>query len=157
MFDVKTFNLRKLSELEVTKEYHIKISSRFAAFENLNNGEDRNRVWENIKKNIKILGKESLGLYVLKQHKPWFDEEHVRCLNQRKQTKIQWLQNPNQSRVDNITNVRREVLRHFRNKEKKIWKLKLMNLKLTVRSKILGTCIGVSMTLRRVTSLELVQ
>jgi hypothetical protein len=30
-FDVERFNLRKLSELEVTKEYHIKNSNRFAA------------------------------------------------------------------------------------------------------------------------------
>jgi len=37
--------------------------------------------------------------------------------------------------------------------KKHIWKLKLGNLKLTVRSKILGTCIGASMNLRRVTSL----
>jgi len=36
------------------------------------------------------------------------------------------------------------------------WKLKLRNLKLTVRSKVAGTCIGVSVTLRRVTSLEII-
>jgi len=34
-FDVERFNLRKLSELEVTKEYHIKISNSFASFEDL--------------------------------------------------------------------------------------------------------------------------
>jgi len=108
-FEVERFNLRKLSELEITKEYHIKISKRVAALENLNDGEDIKRAWENIKKNIKTLGKESLDLYVSKQHKPWFDEEYVRCLSQRTQTKSQWLQNPNQSRVDNINNVRREA------------------------------------------------
>jgi len=130
-FDVERFNLRKLSELDVTKEYHIKISKSFASFENLNDGEDINRAWESIKKSIKILGKESLGLYVSKQHKPWFDEEYVRCLNQRKQTKTQWLQNPNQSRVDNMTNVRREGT-----KRRKIWNLKLMNFKLSVRTRM---------------------
>ena len=30
---------------------------------------------ENIKLNTKALAKESLGLYDLKQQKPWFDEE----------------------------------------------------------------------------------
>ena len=46
--DVERFNLRKLNELEVRKRYQIKISSRFAALENLSNGEDINRAWENI-------------------------------------------------------------------------------------------------------------
>jgi len=40
-------------------------------------------------------------------------------------------------------------------KRRHIWKLKLRNLKITVRQKILGTRIGASTTLRRVTSLEL--
>jgi len=34
-----------------------------------------NRGWENIKENIKISAEESLCLYELKQHKPWFDDE----------------------------------------------------------------------------------
>jgi hypothetical protein len=43
--------------------------------------------------------------------------ELARFLNQRKQDKIQQLQRPNQSNVDNLTNVRREASRHFRNRE----------------------------------------
>ena len=43
--------------------------------ENLNDSEDINRSWENIKENVKSSAKDSLGLYELKQHKPWFDEE----------------------------------------------------------------------------------
>jgi len=38
-----------------------------------------------------------LDLYELKQHKPWFDEGCVRLLDQRKEAKMQWLQDPNQS------------------------------------------------------------
>jgi len=34
-FDVERFNLKKLNELEVRKQYHIKVSNRFAALENL--------------------------------------------------------------------------------------------------------------------------
>ena len=37
--------------------------------ENLNDGENINMTWENIKENIKISAKERLGLYELKQHK----------------------------------------------------------------------------------------
>jgi len=44
--DVERFNLRKLNELEVRKWYQIKISNRFAAWENLNDVEDINRAWE---------------------------------------------------------------------------------------------------------------
>jgi hypothetical protein len=117
-FYVERFNLKKLSELEVMKQYQIKTSNRFASLENLNVSEDINRAWKNIKESIKISAKESLGLYERKQHKPWFEEECSTFLDQRKQAKMQWLQNPNQSNVYNLNNVRREARRHFRNKKK---------------------------------------
>jgi len=78
MFDGVRFNLRKLNELEVRKQYHIEITNRFAALGNLSDEEDINRAWENIKGNIKTSAKKSLGLQELKQHKPWFDDE---CLD----------------------------------------------------------------------------
>jgi len=53
-----------------------------------------------------------------KQNKPWFDEECLGSLDQRKRAKIQWVQDPSQSIVDNMNKVRREVSRHFRNKKK---------------------------------------
>jgi hypothetical protein len=74
-FDVERFNLRMLNELEVRKQYQIKISNKLAALENLNDSEGINWAWENIKEIIKISAKESLGLYKLKQHEAWFDEE----------------------------------------------------------------------------------
>ena len=40
-FDVETFNIRKISELQFSKQYRIKISSSFASLENLNNSDDR--------------------------------------------------------------------------------------------------------------------
>jgi hypothetical protein len=82
--------------------------------------------WENI--NIKTSAKESLGLYEWKQHKPWFDEECSKCLGQRKQGKMQWLQNPKQSNVGNMNNVRREACRHFRNKKREYLKRKVNEL-----------------------------
>jgi hypothetical protein len=45
-FDVDRFALKKLSELEVRKQYQIKISNRFAALENLNDTENINRAWK---------------------------------------------------------------------------------------------------------------
>ena len=60
------FNFGKLNELEVRKQYYKKISNKFAVLENLNDDEDINRAWENIKENIKISAKQSRGLYELK-------------------------------------------------------------------------------------------
>jgi len=69
--------------------------------------------WENIKENIKTSAKESLGLHELKQHKPWFDEECLGFLDQRKQAKIQ---DTSQCNIRSLNNIRREASRHFRNK-----------------------------------------
>ena len=108
-FDRQRFNLRKLNEPEVREQYQIEITNRFAALENLNDDEDVNRTWENIKENIiQTSGKESLGLHELKQNKPWFDEKCLGFLDQRKQAKMQWIQDPSQSNVDILNNVRRE-------------------------------------------------
>jgi len=65
--DMETFNLRKLNELEVRKQYQIKFSNRFTALENLRDSEDIKKAWENIQENIKTSAEESLGLYELKQ------------------------------------------------------------------------------------------
>ena len=80
---------------------------------------------QNIKENFTTSAKESLGLYELKQHKPWCDEECIGFLDQRKQTKMQWLQDSNQSNVNNLNNVRHEASRHFRNKKKGNLKAKI--------------------------------
>jgi hypothetical protein len=72
-FDGERFNLKKLNDLEVRKQYQTEITKSFAALENLSEDEDINRVWESIKENIKPSAKESLGLHEVKQHKPWFD------------------------------------------------------------------------------------
>jgi len=77
-FDGEGFNLRKLNDLEVRKQYQIEITNRFATLENLSDDEDINKAWENINENIKTSAKERLGLQELKQHKPWFDEKCLR-------------------------------------------------------------------------------
>ena len=74
-FDEERFNLGKLEELEVRKQYKIEITNKFAALGNLCGNKDINRAWENIKENIKTSAKESLSLRELKQHETWFDEK----------------------------------------------------------------------------------
>ena len=112
------FNLRKLNDLEVRKQYQIEITNRFAALENVSEDKDINMGWESIKENIKISATKSLGMHEMKQHKPWFDELCLGNLDQRKQAKMQWIQDPSQSNADNLNNVRRDASRHFRNKKK---------------------------------------
>jgi len=89
--------LRKLNEPEVREQYQIKITNRFAALENVNDYEDINRIWENIKDNIQTSAEESLGVHELKQNKPWFDEECLGFLDQWKRAKMQWIQDPSQT------------------------------------------------------------
>jgi len=58
-FDWERFNLRKLNELEIRKQYQTEITNKFAALESLSDGEDiNNRAWEIIKENIKTSAKE---------------------------------------------------------------------------------------------------
>jgi hypothetical protein len=40
-FDVETFNLRKICELQVSTQYHNKISKNFAFLKNLHDSEDK--------------------------------------------------------------------------------------------------------------------
>jgi len=80
--------LRKLNEPEVREQYQIEIKNRFAALENVNDYEDINRTWENIKENIQTSAEESLGVHELKQNKAWFDEECLGFLDQRKRAKM---------------------------------------------------------------------
>jgi len=56
-FHGESFNLRKLNELDVRKEYKTEITNRFAALENLSDDKDINRAWKNIKENFKTSGK----------------------------------------------------------------------------------------------------
>ena len=83
----------------------------------LSEDEDINRGWESIKENIKTSATMSLGMHEMKQHKPWFDEECLSILDQRKQAKMQWIQDPSQNNADKLNNVRRDAGRHFRKKE----------------------------------------
>ena len=70
---------------------------------------------------------------------------------------MQWIHDPSQSNVDNLNTVRCEASRHFRNKKKEYLKAKFEELENNNKIKMMGTGIAASMTLSRVTSLELIQ
>ena len=96
--------------------------------ENLSDDEDINRAWEDIKENIKTSSKSSLGVHELKQNKPYFDEECLGFLDQRKQATVHWVQDSSQSNLDNLNNERRDASRHYRNKKKEYMKAKIEEL-----------------------------
>jgi hypothetical protein len=79
---MKRFNLKKLNEVEGNEKYHVQVSNRFAALEDLN-------MW-----NLKVLVKQleriskfqakTIGYYELRKHKPWFDKRCSKLLDQMK-------------------------------------------------------------------------
>jgi hypothetical protein len=80
--------------------------------EDLNTEFEINTIWKTMRENIKISAKLSLGYYELKQNKPWLDEGCSELLYQRKQTKLQWLQDPSEIKGDNLNSERHEASRH---------------------------------------------
>ena len=63
-------------------------------------------------------------------------------LDQRKQARMQCLEDPNQSNVNNLNNVIHEASRHFRNKKKEYQKAKIDELQMNRRPRISETCTG---------------
>jgi hypothetical protein len=76
--------------------------------ENIDAEVDINRAWQTIGENIKISDKESLDHYELKKHKPWLDKVCSKLLDQRKQSKLQWLEDLSEINGDNLNNIRCE-------------------------------------------------
>ena len=64
---------------------------------------------------------------------------------------MRWVRDPSQSNIDNLNNIKRETSGTFRNTKKIYSKDKIEELILTLKLKILGTCIGASVTSRRLT------
>jgi hypothetical protein len=134
-FDMERFNLKKLNDVGGKEQFCVQVSNRFAALEDLDAEVEINSAWETIRENIKVSTKESLGYFELKKHKQWFDKGCSKLLDQRRQAKLQWLQDPSERNGDNLNNVRREVSRHFRNKKRKYLKDKINKLTKYSRSK----------------------
>jgi hypothetical protein len=88
-FHMERFSLKKLNEVEGKEKYHVEVSNRFAALDDLDAEVEINTIWKTIRENIKISAKESLVYYEPKQHNPWFEEGCSELLDQRKQAKLQ--------------------------------------------------------------------
>ena len=69
---------------------------------------------------------------------------------------MQWLQDPNQSNVDNLNNVRSEARRHFRDKKKEYLNAKMDEFETKSKIKNITDTYRGTNDLRRVTSLELI-
>jgi hypothetical protein len=114
-FNMERFNLKKSHEVESKEQFYVVVPNRFAALEDLDAEGKINIAWEIIRDNIEISSKKSLGCFELKKHRPWFNEGCSKLLDQRKQAKLQWLQDPSKINGDNLKNVRREASRYFKN------------------------------------------
>jgi hypothetical protein len=79
---------------EVKEKYQVTIKNRFSVLENLEDNGDINRAWDAIRENITIFAKECVGHCEAKHHKLLFDKEFLKLVGQRKQAKLQWLQDP---------------------------------------------------------------
>jgi hypothetical protein len=110
-------------------------NNRLSALENLEDNGDINRAWDAIRENIKISAKECIGHCEAKRHKPWFHEECSKLVDRRKQAKLQWLQDPSVVNEDNLSNVRPEASRHFRNKQREYLKDKINELESNSKKK----------------------
>jgi hypothetical protein len=98
----------------------------FSALENSEDNEDINRAWDAIRENIKISGKKCIG---------YCEARHLKLVDRRKQAKLQWLQDPSVVNEDNLSNVRREASRHFRNKKVEYLKDKINELESNSKNK----------------------
>jgi hypothetical protein len=87
---MERFNLKKLNEVEGKEKYRVEVSNRFEALEDLVSEVDIKSACETVRENIKILATEILGYYEFKMHKRVCSE----LFYQRKQAKLQWLQDP---------------------------------------------------------------
>jgi hypothetical protein len=118
-------NLRKLNKVEGKEKYCVEVSNTFATLEDLDVEAEINSDWEIIRENIKISTKESPTYYELRKRKPLFDNGCSKLLDERKEAKQQWLQNPGEINGDNLNNFTLEASRHFRNKKREHLKAKI--------------------------------
>jgi hypothetical protein len=68
------FSLKKLNKVDGKEKYHVEVSNRFAALEDLDTEVEINSTWEMIRDDTKISAEMSLGYYELKKHMPCFDK-----------------------------------------------------------------------------------
>jgi hypothetical protein len=58
---MERFNLKKYNDVEDKEQFHVEVSNRFAALEDLDTEVEINNAWETFRENINISAKESRG------------------------------------------------------------------------------------------------
>jgi hypothetical protein len=145
LFHKKRFNLKKLNEVESKEQFCAEVSNRFAALEDLDTDVEINNAQETIRENFKISAKEDLDYFEMKKHKPWFDEGFSELLDQRKEGKLQWLQDPSEINGDNLNSVRHDASRYFRNKKREYPKVEVNEIATESKKKNnRGLCRGIN-------------
>jgi hypothetical protein len=104
---MERFNFKILNEVRDREQYHVKTSNRFAALENLHTEGDVNKAWETIRENIRMSRK---------RINPGSMKDAQNLLDQWKEAKLQWLQDPSEINGDNLNNTRSKPIRRFKNK-----------------------------------------
>ena len=102
------YNLNKLVDRETRKEYQIDVANRFSALE-ASAIFSVNDSWVKIRDSIKASAKENVGILETNRNKPRIDEKCSELANKGTQTKLLWLQNPNNQIAENFSNVRRDT------------------------------------------------
>jgi hypothetical protein len=80
-----------------------------------------------------------LGTYRKWDHQsiPISEEGCSKLLVQMRQAKLQWLEDPSETNVHNVNNIRREASRHFRTKKREYMKDKIDELATNNKNKII--------------------
>jgi hypothetical protein len=73
--------------------------------------------WENIRISKFQLKIAHVVMRTYNQHKPCFDKEFSKVVDERRQNKLKLSRDPSQVKADNLKNIRPEASRHFRKKE----------------------------------------
>jgi hypothetical protein len=81
----------------------------------LDDGGSISRAWENIRENTKISAQQNV-CYELKYHKPWIDEECSLSLDERKQAKLQWFEDPSQGNREKLNHIKFDTSIHIKKK-----------------------------------------
>jgi hypothetical protein len=106
-------------KVEVKVQCEVKIPNVLADLE-IRHDDDIIRMWEAIRWNAQISGIESVGYYEMNPRKTWFSKGRSKLYNQRKEAKLQSLQNFRQISGDNLKTEKREYAGHFRKTRKNI-------------------------------------
>jgi hypothetical protein len=134
-FHLERFHLKRLDDVPVKEKYNVGVSNLFAALESLDESFDITNTWESVREYIKTSAKDTLEYHRLKHKEPWFDDNCSKLVDERKQAKLKWLQNPSQLNVDNLQSLRRETSRKFRKKKREYVKDKINELETDNKNK----------------------